>query len=55
MDDLGASVVIAVFYTDELSVIYLLGAMTVFGLLVCINRFLQIMALALYVVGGVVM
>ena len=55
MDDLGAIVVIAVFYTNELSVTYLLGAMAVFGLLICMNRFLRIMALAPYVVGGIVM
>lgn len=55
MDDLGAIIVIALFYTAELSFIYLLGAMAVFGLLVCINRYLRIMSLALYLLGGAVM
>src|SRR3712207_2301742 len=34
MDDLGAIIVIAVFYTAELSVGYLFGALAIFGLLV---------------------
>ncbi len=55
MDDLGAIVVIAVFYTAELSVTYLLGAIAVFGLLVCMNRFMRIMALTPYLIGGAVM
>lgn len=55
MDDLGAIIVIALFYTAELSMAYLLGAIAVFGLLVCLNRFLRVMALAPYLLGGAVM
>ncbi|ANN77988.1 Na+/H+ antiporter NhaA [Bordetella flabilis] len=55
MDDLGAIVVIAVFYTAELSAVYLLGALAVFALLVGMNRFLRIMALTPYLVGGALM
>ncbi|ATQ77178.1 Na+/H+ antiporter NhaA [Massilia violaceinigra] len=55
MDDLGAIIVIAVFYTAQLSVPYLLAAVAMFGLLVCMNRVLRIMALAPYLVGGAVM
>ncbi|RSZ60881.1 Na+/H+ antiporter NhaA [Massilia atriviolacea] len=55
MDDLGAIIVIAVFYTAQLSVPYLLGAMAVFGLLVCMNRVMRIMALAPYLLGGAIM
>lgn len=55
MDDLGAIIVIAVFYTAELSLAYLAGSIAVFGLLVCMNRFLRIMALAPYLLGGAVM
>ena len=55
MDDLGAIIVIAVFYTSELAFAYLLGAIAVFGLLVYMNRFLRIMALAPYLLGGVLM
>ncbi|MEO6986741.1 MAG: Na+/H+ antiporter NhaA [Paralcaligenes sp.] len=55
MDDLGAIIVIAIFYTAELSFTYLLGAMAVFGLLTIMNRFLRITSLVLYILGGAVM
>lgn len=55
MDDLGAIIVIAVFYTAELATGYLLGALAVFGLLVCMNRFMRVMALTPYLVGGALM
>ncbi|CUI02822.1 Na+/H+ antiporter NhaA [Massilia antarctica] len=55
MDDLGAIIVIAVFYTAQLSVPYLLAALAMFGLLVCMNRFMRIMALAPYLLGGAIM
>ena len=55
MDDLGAIIVIAVFYTADLAVVYLLGAFAVFGILVCMNRFLRVMALTPYLVGGALM
>lgn len=55
MDDLGAIVVIAVFYTAELSMAYLLGAIGVFGLLLAMNRYLRVMALTPYLLGGAVM
>ena len=55
MDDLAAIVVIAVFYTTDLAFAYLLGALAVFGILVCMNRFLRIMALLPYLVGGAIM
>jgi NhaA family Na+:H+ antiporter len=55
MDDLGAIVVIAVFYTAELSVAYLLAALVVFALLVLMNRLLHVMKLAPYLLGGALM
>lgn len=55
MDDLGAIIVIAVFYTAELAALYLLAALTVFGLLVGMNRFLRVMALLPYLIGGALM
>jgi NhaA family Na+:H+ antiporter len=54
MDDLGAIIVIAVFYTAELSAAYLLGALAVFGLLVALNR-LRVMSLVPYLLGGALM
>jgi len=55
MDDLGAIIVIAVFYTAQLSIVYLLSALAVFGLLLCMNRFLRIVTLIPYLIGGAVM
>ncbi|HEY8608409.1 MAG TPA: Na+/H+ antiporter NhaA [Noviherbaspirillum sp.] len=55
MDDLGAIIVIAVFYTAELAFAYLLGALAVFGVLVCMNRMLRVQSLALYLAGGAIM
>jgi NhaA family Na+:H+ antiporter len=55
MDDLGAIIVIAVFYTAELSFLYLLAALGVFLILVAMNRMLRIMALLPYLLGGALM
>jgi NhaA family Na+:H+ antiporter len=55
MDDLGAIVVIAVFYTAEVSLAYLVGALTVFGLLVALNRLFRVMGLVPYLAGGLLM
>ncbi|HZW11821.1 MAG TPA: Na+/H+ antiporter NhaA [Noviherbaspirillum sp.] len=55
MDDLGAVIVIAVFYTAELSAAYLFGAFVVFGLLLALNRLLRVMALTPYLLGGALM
>ena len=55
MDDLGAIIVIAVFYTAEMSFIYLLAAAAVFALLAGKNRYLRVMSLSLYLLGGAVM
>jgi NhaA family Na+:H+ antiporter len=55
IDDLGAIVVIAMFYTAELSVWFLAGAVAVWILLLLLNRAFRIMSLVPYVCGGVVM
>jgi NhaA family Na+:H+ antiporter len=52
MDDLGAIIVIALFYTAELSIPYLFGALAVFAVLVAMNRALRIMGLLPYLIGG---
>lgn len=54
MDDLGAIIVIAVFYSADLSVSYLFGALAVAALLFAINR-LGVMSLIPYVIGGALM
>jgi NhaA family Na+:H+ antiporter len=55
IDDLGAIIVIALFYTNNFQPLYLLGALAVFGALLCLNRFARVMALLPYLVGGAVM
>jgi Na+:H+ antiporter, NhaA family len=55
MDDLGAIIVIAIFYTQQFSLGYLLGALAVFGVLLTINRVFRIMSLVPYLVGGLLM
>jgi Na+:H+ antiporter, NhaA family len=55
MDDLGAIIVIAVFYTAQFSLMYLLAALAVFGVLLVLNRVLRVMRLFPYLLGGAVM
>ncbi|MDB5958983.1 MAG: Na+/H+ antiporter NhaA [Massilia sp.] len=55
MDDLGAIIVIAVFYTVQLSLLYLLAALAVFAALIVMNRVLRVLALLPYLLGGVLM
>jgi len=54
MDDLGAILVIAIFYTQTLSFINLFIALAVFGVLLMLNR-LKVHNLIPYLLGGVVM
>jgi NhaA family Na+:H+ antiporter len=55
MDDLGAIIVIAVFYSTRFSLGYLLGALAVLGVLLWFNRVLRITALTPYLLGGALM
>lgn len=55
LDDLGAIIVIAVFYTAQLSAIYLLSALVVFAALLMLNRVFRVMSLFPYLLGGAVM
>jgi NhaA family Na+:H+ antiporter len=55
MDDLGAIIVIAVFYTAQFSLGYLLSALAVFGVLIVLNRVFRVMLLAPYLLGGALM
>lgn len=53
-DDLAAIVLIAAFYTAELSVAYLFGTLLVFALLLVLNR-LHVLKLSPYLLGGALM
>ena len=55
MDDLGAIIVIAIFYTATFAAIYLFAALGIFALLVVLNRYFRVMTLLPYLLGGVVM
>jgi NhaA family Na+:H+ antiporter len=55
IDDLGAIVVIAAFYTTQLSVWYLVGAVGVWILLFVLNRLFRVMSLIPYLLGGALM
>ena len=55
MDDLGAVIVIAVFYSSDLSWAYLGGALAIFAVLVALNRYARVMTLAPYLLGGLLM
>ncbi|TFW70260.1 Na+/H+ antiporter NhaA [Methylotenera oryzisoli] len=55
IDDLGAIVVIALFYTAQLSAAYLAGAFAVWALLLMLNRALKVMLLLPYIICGLVM
>lgn len=54
IDDLGAILVIAVFYTTSLSLVNLLIVLGVFGALALLNR-LKVQSLFIYIIGGIVM
>jgi NhaA family Na+:H+ antiporter len=54
IDDLGAIIIIAAFYTTQLSIGYLVGAIAVWALLFALNR-LRIMSLMPYLLGGALM
>jgi NhaA family Na+:H+ antiporter len=54
IDDLGAILVIAIFYTSTLSWPYLLAAMGIFVVLIVLNR-LKVLTLIPYLAGGIVM
>lgn len=54
IDDLGAIIVIAIFYTAELSIAYLAGALATFAVLMLLNR-MRVMRLLPYLLGGALM
>lgn len=54
IDDMGAILVIATFYTSSLSFVYLSSALGIFGLLILLNR-LKVYSLIPYLAGGLLM
>jgi Na+:H+ antiporter, NhaA family len=54
MDDLGAAIMIALFYTADLSIWYLLAAIGVWAALIGLNR-MRVMSLTPYLIGGAIM
>jgi Na+:H+ antiporter, NhaA family len=54
IDDLGAAILIAVFYTSNLSIAYLLAAIAVWLILIIFNR-LRVMSMLPYIAGGFIM
>lgn len=54
IDDLGAILAIAIFYTDELRMIYLLSGAGLLALLVCLNM-LKVQRLIFYFIPGLVL
>ena len=55
IDDLGAVIVIALFYTAQFSLAYLASALGVFVLLLVLNRVFKVMSVPLYLLGGALM
>ncbi len=54
MDDLGAIIVIAVFYTAKISAVYLFGAIIVLGILFLLKK-AGVLSLVPYLLGGVLL
>ena len=55
IDDLGAIVMIALFYSKGVSVTYLAGSVAVWLALLLLNRFLRVTYLPAYLIGGLLM
>lgn len=55
IDDLGAIVLIAIFYTVKFSATYLLAALLVWVVLILLNRKFRVMSLWPYILGGIIM
>lgn len=54
VDDLGAIIVIAVFYTNQISKVALIAALIVLGLLILANK-LKVKSTAVFVIGGIIL
>ena len=54
IDDLGSIIVISIFYSTSISFLYLFLALSVFGVLLILNRF-KVYDLKYYIFGGIIM
>lgn len=54
IDDLGAIIIIALFYTTSLSFFNLFMVLLIFGILLLLNKF-KIKIMAVYIIGGIIM
>lgn len=55
IDDLGAIILIALFYSGDLSMTHLAGGLAVWVTLLLLNRYGRVQSLPVYLLGGVVM
>ncbi len=55
IDDLIAIIMIALFYTDHVSIHYLAGSISIFIGLLCLNRFFRVASMLIYLFGGLLM
>ena len=55
IDDLGAIVMIALFYSNDLSIAYLAGSLAVWLALLLLNRVIRVAYLPVYLAGGLLM
>jgi NhaA family Na+:H+ antiporter len=55
IDDLGAIVMIALFYTDTVALHYLAGSLGLWVLPLVMNRFFRVASLPVYLAGGILM
>lgn len=55
IDDLMAIIVIAVFYTSNLAILYLALSLIVWAVLMILNRYFRVISLIPYLIGGVIM
>lgn len=55
IDDLGAIIVIAIFYTSSLAWVYLLVAIGMFVLLLVLNKKFGVQNIFVYIIGGIIM
>ncbi|RPH28490.1 MAG: Na+/H+ antiporter NhaA [Bacteroidales bacterium] len=54
IDDLGSIIIIAIFYSTSISLVYIILALSIFGVLLILNRY-KVYDLTYYILGGIIM